>query len=119
MVLKANKFKKLAVWSAALLALGGLLSACSKNESVTEAKTDTGPANGGALVYLEQQAHTNLYPPAGGFYPNGGVLNQAPSLPGDPTAIPAVEYDWYAASVPAGNPNIAARCRFISARCPA
>jgi ABC-type transport system substrate-binding protein len=31
---------------------------------------------GRQLVYLEQQAHTNLYPPAGGFYPNGGVLNQ-------------------------------------------
>ena len=31
---------------------------------------------GGTLIYLEQQAHTNLYPPAGGFYPNGGVLNQ-------------------------------------------
>ncbi|RXY50100.1 TIGR04028 family ABC transporter substrate-binding protein, partial [Klebsiella pneumoniae] len=22
------------------------------------------------------QPHTNLYPPAGGFYPNGGILNQ-------------------------------------------
>lgn len=31
---------------------------------------------GGTLVYLEQQAHTNLYPPSGGFYPNGGILNQ-------------------------------------------
>jgi peptide/nickel transport system substrate-binding protein len=31
---------------------------------------------GGTLVYLEQQTHTNLYPPAGGFYPNGGILNQ-------------------------------------------
>lgn len=31
---------------------------------------------GGTLVYLEAQAHTNLYPPAGGFYPNGGVINQ-------------------------------------------
>jgi peptide/nickel transport system substrate-binding protein len=31
---------------------------------------------GGTLVYLEQQPHTALYPPAGGFYPNGGVLNQ-------------------------------------------
>ena len=31
---------------------------------------------GGTLIYLEQQAHTNLYPPAGGFYPNGGILNQ-------------------------------------------
>ncbi|MBD8165125.1 TIGR04028 family ABC transporter substrate-binding protein [Erwinia persicina] len=34
------------------------------------------PVQGGILVYLEQQAHTNLYPPAGGFYPNGGILNQ-------------------------------------------
>ncbi|MRT44083.1 TIGR04028 family ABC transporter substrate-binding protein [Enterobacteriaceae bacterium RIT702] len=34
------------------------------------------PVKGGTLVYLEQQAHTNLYPPAGGFYPNGGILNQ-------------------------------------------
>jgi peptide/nickel transport system substrate-binding protein len=32
--------------------------------------------SGGTLVYLEAQAHTNLYPPAGGFYPNGGILNQ-------------------------------------------
>ncbi len=36
----------------------------------------TAPITGGRLVYLEQQAHTNLYPPAGGFYPNAGVLNQ-------------------------------------------
>jgi peptide/nickel transport system substrate-binding protein len=34
------------------------------------------PVQGGTLIYLEQQTHTNLYPPAGGFYPNGGVLNQ-------------------------------------------
>ncbi|KRB59098.1 hypothetical protein ASE04_27275 [Rhizobium sp. Root708] len=33
------------------------------------------PTNGSTLVYLEQQSHANLYPPAGGFYPNGGVLN--------------------------------------------
>ena len=37
---------------------------------------DAKPIVGGNLVYLEQQAHTNLYPPAGGFYPNGGILNQ-------------------------------------------
>ena len=29
------------------------------------------PVKGGTLIYLEQQPHTNLYPPAGGFYPNG------------------------------------------------
>ncbi|EMA4769644.1 TIGR04028 family ABC transporter substrate-binding protein [Cronobacter sakazakii] len=34
------------------------------------------PVKGGTLIYLEQQAHTMLYPPAGGFYPNGGILNQ-------------------------------------------
>ena len=34
------------------------------------------PVQGGTLIYLEQQAHTNLYPPSGGFYPNSGVLNQ-------------------------------------------
>ena len=37
---------------------------------------DAKPITGGTLVYLEQQPHTHLYPPAGGFYPNGGILNQ-------------------------------------------
>ncbi|EQB8217406.1 TIGR04028 family ABC transporter substrate-binding protein [Klebsiella aerogenes] len=41
--------------------------------SVSAAQT---PIKGGTLIYLEQQPHTNLYPPAGGFYPNGGILNQ-------------------------------------------
>lgn len=27
------------------------------------------PVKGGTLIYLEQQPHTNLYPPAGGFLP--------------------------------------------------
>ncbi len=34
------------------------------------------PTAGGTLVYLEKQAHTSLYPPGAGFYPNAGVLNQ-------------------------------------------
>ena len=34
------------------------------------------PTRGGTLIYLEQQTYTNLYPPAGGHYPAGGVLNQ-------------------------------------------
>ncbi|WP_323991750.1 TIGR04028 family ABC transporter substrate-binding protein [Nguyenibacter sp. L1] len=34
------------------------------------------PVAGGTLIYLEKQPHRNLYPPAGGFYPNGGILNQ-------------------------------------------
>ncbi|HKN05865.1 MAG TPA: TIGR04028 family ABC transporter substrate-binding protein [Buttiauxella sp.] len=44
--------------------------------STASLAADSAPKNGGTLIYLEQQAHTNLYPPAGGFYPNGGILNQ-------------------------------------------
>ena len=54
------------------LLAGLLLSAVA----VMPALGQDAPVQGGTLVYLEQQAHTNLYPPAGGFYPNGGVLNQ-------------------------------------------
>lgn len=50
-----------------LLALGLLLAASPASAQATK---------GGTLIYLEQQTHSNLYPPAGGFYPNGGVLNQ-------------------------------------------
>ncbi|UKE82335.2 TIGR04028 family ABC transporter substrate-binding protein [Pectobacterium colocasium] len=52
---------------ASLLLLGGALSAQAANDT---------PKIGSTLIYLEQQAHTNLYTPAGGFYPNGGILNQ-------------------------------------------
>ncbi|MBR0670287.1 TIGR04028 family ABC transporter substrate-binding protein [Neoroseomonas soli] len=41
-----------------------------------DAFAQAAPVRGGTLIYLEQQTYTNLYPPAGGFYPNGGVLNQ-------------------------------------------
>ena len=44
--------------------------------ATTAAWAADSPVKGGTLIYLEQQAHTNLYPPAGGFYPNGGILNQ-------------------------------------------
>ena len=67
------------VWGASALALGVLVAGCSKQASEPVASTSASadqPVQGGTLVYLEQQAHTNLYPPAGGFYPNGGVLNQ-------------------------------------------
>ncbi len=33
-------------------------------------------AHGRTVTYLDPQEHTNLYPPAGGFYPNGGILSQ-------------------------------------------
>lgn len=40
------------------------------------AKADSVPLQGGTLIYLDQQAHTALYPPTGRLYPNSGVLNQ-------------------------------------------
>ena len=51
------------------------MAACSggANEGTGEAGGE--PQQGGTLTYLEPQTWTTLYPPAGGFYPNGGVVN--------------------------------------------
>src|ERR1700742_16607 len=62
-----NKFGITTLSATLTLALGISAAAAADAEK---------PVQGGTLIYLEQQAHTNLYPPAGGFYPNGGVLNQ-------------------------------------------
>lgn len=61
-----TKLKRLALTLAAISASGLFLPGAFASN----------PVKGGTLIYLEQQAHTNLYPPAGGFYPNGGILNQ-------------------------------------------
>lgn len=55
-----------------------LLTACSQGAQANPGTvTDYGPpVAGGTLTYLEYQAPTCLYIPAGGFYPNSGVLNQ-------------------------------------------
>lgn len=62
-----TRYRKLLSLSLGLLAATTLATASLAADA---------PVKGGTLVYLEQQAHTNLYPPAGGFYPNGGILNQ-------------------------------------------
>lgn len=59
-----------------LLARSLLLLAPVYLASTAATAQDGPPVKGGTLIYLEQQPHTNLYPPAGGFYPNSGVLNQ-------------------------------------------
>jgi peptide/nickel transport system substrate-binding protein len=64
-----TKLKRLTLTLATLSASGFFLSGAF-------AQGAGDPIKGGTLIYLEQQAHTNLYPPAGGFYPNGGILNQ-------------------------------------------
>ncbi|WP_312363431.1 TIGR04028 family ABC transporter substrate-binding protein [Ensifer sp.] len=61
-----TKLKRLALTLATLTASGLFLPGAFASD----------PVKGGTLIYLEQQAHTVLYPPAGGFYPNGGILNQ-------------------------------------------
>jgi peptide/nickel transport system substrate-binding protein len=58
--------------------LGGLcalVAGCGATSGTALAQAGA-PVKGSTLVYLEAQPHTNLYPPAGGFYPNGGILNQ-------------------------------------------
>nr|WP_234686827.1 TIGR04028 family ABC transporter substrate-binding protein [Comamonas aquatica] len=72
---KHSKSKRQGWWLAAMVA-GVWMAGCSQQTGTETAAQQGVPVQGGELVYLEQQAHTNLYPPAGGFYPNGGVLNQ-------------------------------------------
>lgn len=67
-----NPFKKIKTLPA-LFAGAALVAGVFAVNTSQAAQT---PKKGGTLVYLEQQSHNNLYPPAGGFYPNGGVLNQ-------------------------------------------
>ncbi len=56
------------------VAVVATLTACASGSAPTGSAAPAGdPVTGGTLTYLEQQAHTNLYPPAGGFYPNGGA----------------------------------------------
>uniref|UniRef100_A0A9E7ZLF8 TIGR04028 family ABC transporter substrate-binding protein n=1 Tax=Bosea sp. NBC_00436 TaxID=2969620 RepID=A0A9E7ZLF8_9HYPH len=52
----------------------GSLTFAGASEPAT-AQTAT-PVKGGTLVYLDPQPHNSLYPPGGGTYPNGGILNQ-------------------------------------------
>lgn len=67
---------------AAILAAALALAACGgSDDSGGDATGDGGggasgdPITGGTLTYLEHQAHSNLYPPTAGFYPNGGIVN--------------------------------------------
>src|SRR5690625_2885694 len=66
--------------AALILASVLVLSACGSsasgaNDDAASAGRNGEPVTGGTLVYLEHQAHDNLYPPDAGFYPNGGIVN--------------------------------------------
>src|SRR5699024_4116903 len=45
------------------------MSGCAAASGADNGSSDT-------VTYLEAQSWNSLYPPAGGFYPNGAVLNQ-------------------------------------------
>lgn len=61
-------------WIGAIAAVAVAMSGCSS--TVGDSDTQRADANGGTLTYLESQTWNTLYPPSGGFYPNGGVINQ-------------------------------------------
>ncbi|UBH05903.1 ABC transporter substrate-binding protein [Leucobacter sp. Psy1] len=62
--------KRRLAWIGAIAATAIALTGCSGGGG------SEGEGEGGTLTYLEPQTWITLYPPAGGFYPNGGVLNQ-------------------------------------------
>lgn len=51
------------------------LASCGNGNSGAGGAAAGEPQQGGTLTYLEPQTWTTLYPPAGGFYPNGGLIN--------------------------------------------
>ncbi|AKK07690.1 TIGR04028 family ABC transporter substrate-binding protein [Corynebacterium testudinoris] len=88
--------RRIAASLAALIAIAGMwsLSACSTNDSAeVSAETRT-------LTYLEPQAFATLYPPAAGFYPNGGVVNNITDrlLYQDPDTLEL--HPWIAVELP-------------------
>ena len=62
--------KRRLAWIGAIAATAIALTGCSGGGG------SEGDGEGGTLTYLEPQTWITLYPPAGGFYPNGGVINQ-------------------------------------------
>ena len=64
--------KRRLAWIGAVMAATISMTGCAAGAS--GAGSQAGEAS--TLTYLEPQTWLTLYPPAGGFYPNGGVLNQ-------------------------------------------
>lgn len=62
-------------WVSAIAVTAIALTGCSAQGSSDQSGSGTkGGSN--TLTYLEPQTWTTLYAPSGGFYPNGGILNQ-------------------------------------------
>lgn len=69
-----SRIRRTALATLSLAATTALLAGCSSGAAAGDAPAGD-PVTGGTLSYLEPQAWTTLYPPAGGFYPNGGIVN--------------------------------------------
>ncbi|PWC03652.1 TIGR04028 family ABC transporter substrate-binding protein [Agromyces badenianii] len=69
------RIRRLAAAGTAALAAVALLASCAAQSGTTQTAEGGDPVEGGTLTYLEYQAHTTLYPPQAGFYPNGGIVN--------------------------------------------
>ena len=67
--------RRIAGAGAATLAVAALVAGCAAQPAESTSGDNTDPVTGGELTYLEYQPHTSLYPPAAGFYPNGGLVN--------------------------------------------
>lgn len=82
----------------ALLLAGGLAAGCA-----ADAGTQAAEPSEDVITYLEPNWFTSLYPPAAGFYPNGGVVNQITDrlLYQDPDTLELSP--WIATSLPEVN----------------
>jgi peptide/nickel transport system substrate-binding protein len=95
---------RIALTLVSITAVGGMVAGCSSGSSGGDAPSGE-PTAGGTLSYLEPQTWNTLYPPAAGFYPNGGIvgnltdrlLRQDPETlelePWIATALPTVNAD--------------------------
>ena len=68
-------FSRPALAAASAVATVVLLASCSSGTGAGQGAASGDPVEGGTLTYLEPQTWATLYPPAAGFYPNGGIVN--------------------------------------------
>lgn len=82
---------------AAVLASGALALSLTSCASTSHAAED------GMVTYVEPNMFNNLYPPSGGYYPNGGVLNNITDrlLWQDPDTLEL--HPWIAEEMPKSN----------------
>ena len=92
-----KQFSRLLRPVAAVLASGALALSLTSCASTSHAAED------GMVTYVEPNMFNNLYPPSGGYYPNGGVLNNITDrlLWQDPDTLEL--HPWIAEEMPKAN----------------